>query len=377
MSIYLDNLASTPIDPRVAERQSAAAVEFPGNPNSGEHASGQAAEIALDQSRASVGRLLGRAAADVLLTPSASAALWVAVQDAINRAGVRRIVVLASAVEHPSLLKHLVDADRDGRIALTLFPVDGQGQPDLDALQRLARDGVDLVCMMAANNEVGSIAPLEAVLSIARKHGARTLVDASQAAGRLPIADMLAQADYVVISGAKMYGPRTGAVGGALMRCTLEATHTLFGTPDVAAAGALALACELRGREMADDEPRIAAMRDRLERILLDRVPNLVVNGDREFRLAGALHVSYPDLPGEAVIARLYGRVDVSSGAACQSGAPGPSHVLTAMRLPMDLAEGAVRMCVGRFNTMDEIAVAAELIADAMLSGHVTARRWA
>lgn len=375
VTIYLDNLASTPIDPRVARHQAETALAFPGNPNSAEHASGQAAQGSLSRSRSAVGRLLDRPADEVLLTPTASAALWTAVQDAIGRSGQRPIRVLASAIEHPSLLKHLVDVDRDGRILLTLFPVDPQGQPDLDGLRRLSRDGVDLVCMMAANNEIGTIAPVRQVLAIAREHGARTLVDASQAAGRMAIADDLAEADLVVLSGAKMYGPRMGALCGALTRRTAEVTHAMFGTPDVAAAAALALACDLRRQEMNEDELRLAALRDRLEATLLDGVPGLVVNGDPGHRLAGALHASCPDLPGEAVIARLQGRVDLSSGAACQSGVPGPSHVLTAMRLPHQRADGAVRMCVGKFNTEEDVELAGDMIVDAMLSGHAAARR--
>lgn len=374
MTIYLDNLASTPIDPRIARHQAATALAIAANPNSGEHAAGREAHAELERSRATVGALLGRSGDEVLLAPTASAALWIAVQDAINRGGQRRISVLASAVEHPSLLRNLADADREGRILLTLFPVDGRGQPDLDGLRRLFRDRVDLVCMMAANNETGTVAPIGAVLEIAREHGARTLVDASQAAGRLPLAAVLADADHVVISGAKMYGTRNGALYGALTRRTLDTTHALLGTPDVAASSALALACGLRGREMGDDERRIAGMRDRLERTLVERVPDLVINGDPASRLAGALHVSVPDLPGEAVIARLHGRVDVSSGAACQSGVPGPSHVVRAMRLRQDLAEGAVRICVGKFNTVEEVEMAGDLIATAMQAGRVVLR---
>ena len=229
--------------------------------------------------------------------------------------------------------------------------------------------------MMAANNELGTITPLREVLAIARELGARTLVDASQAAGRMPLADELAEADHVIVSGAKMYGPRTGALCGPLARRTLDMVHELFGTPDVAAASALALACDLRLSEMASDEARIAGMRDGLERTLLETVPGLVVNGDLEHRLAGALHVSHPDLPGEAVIARLHNLVDLSSGAACQSGVPGPSHVLKAINLSADLADGAVRICVGKFNTEEEVERAGNLIADAMQAGRVAVRR--
>lgn len=367
LSIYLDNLATTPTDPRVVARHAAITLKTRGNPNSGEHAAGQLADDVLRTSGAAVGQFIGRKAEDTHFMPSASSALWTAVQDAINRGGSRRIRILASAIEHPSLLKHLMDADRQGRATLTLFPVTGDGQPDLDALRRLVRERADLICLMAANNEIGTITPVAEALAIAREHGSRTLVDASQAAGRFPTAHELSDADQVVMNGSKMYGPRgIGVLAGGLSRQTSEGLHALFGTPDVAAAAAMATACELRADEMAADETRLRAQRDALEAFLIDNVPGLVVNGDRSNRLAGALHVSAPDAPGEAVVARLWGQVDVSTGAACQSGVPGPSHVLSAMGVPEWVSEGAVRMCVGKFNDDEEIAKAGNLIAAAM-----------
>ena len=366
MTIYLDNLASTPIDPRVAEHHAATSLALVGNPNSAEHAAGHAAHAVLADSCGAVGRMVGRSGGDVLFTPSASAALWLAVQDAMSRGGQRVTRVLASAVEHPSLLKHLSDAARDQSIKLRLVPVNRRGQPDLDALRQLCREGVDTLFMMAANNELGSITPIEQVLDIATEHGAYTVVDASQAGGRLPLADALSTADQVILSGAKMYGPRTGALCGKLKQRTRDAAHAIFGTPDVPGAAAMALACDLRQREMHEDEQRLGVMRDYLERTLIDRVPNLTINGDLEHRLKGALHVSCSDIPGDVVIARLHGKVDLSTGAACQSGTPGPSHVLTAMKAGEAISEGAIRMCIGKFNTTDEVERAGTLIALAM-----------
>lgn len=375
MTIYLDNLAATPTDPRVVERLAAVASTLRANPNSVEHASGQRAHSILAEAHGSVGAFLDRAAEETTLTPGASVALWIAVQDAVDRCPARPVRVLASAIEHPALLKHLGEAGRQHRAAVTLFSVDGRGQPDLAALRGLAREGVDLVCMMAANNEVGSIAPIAAVLEIAREFGARTLVDASQAAGKVEIHDVL-RADLVVASGAKLYGPRSaGVLAGHLTRRTRDMVNAMLGTPDVAAAAALALACELRRAEMAETEARVRALRDMLQTELLQSVPGLVLNGDPEARLPGALHVSAPDVPGDAVVSRLWGKVDVSTGAACQSGAPGPSHVLRAMKVSDTIAEGAVRIGVGMFNDEEEVRSAARLIGDAMRTGASRLRR--
>ena len=367
LSIYLDNLAATPIDPRVVAVYAETALNLRGNPNSAEHASGHQAETMLLESAASVGRFIGHQADDMMFTPSASSALWIAVQDAISRGGSRRIRVVATAVEHPSLLRQLVEADEQGRITLTLLPVSGLGQPDPDALRRMCRERVDLVCVMAVNNEIGTISPIGDFLDIAQEHGARTLVDASQAAGRIAMTNQLTRADHVVINGSKMYGPRgIGVLAGAVSRRTRDGLHSLFGTADAAAAAAMAAACVLRASEMGVDEVRIAKQRDALQELLLEHVPGLIVNGDLEHRLAGVLHVSAPAVGGEALVARLWGKVDLSTGAACQSGVAGPSHVLRAMKVAGWISEGAVRMCVGKFNDDDEIAEAGALIASTM-----------
>ena len=367
LEIYLDNLASTPIDPRVSAHHAAVADEVPANPNSAVHASGMHAANVLATAKAHVGEFLGLDESDVHFVPSASSALWLALEDAMTRRG-EGIRVLASAIEHPSLLRHLERADRAGRICLELFPVNGLGQPDLAALADMAGSSpVGLVCAMAVNNEIGTVAPVAEVLKIAQQQGALTLVDASQAAGRFRIDDITASADYAVVSGAKMNGPRrVGVLAGALTHATTSLMEPMFGTPDAAAASAMALACSLAAAEMEADGARIAGLRDRLQAILVGRVPGISVNGDIHARLSGALHVSAPTVPAEVLVARVWGKVALSSGAACQSGVPGPSHVLTAMKLDDWVAEGAVRICVGKFNDADEIERAGILLANAM-----------
>jgi cysteine desulfurase len=375
LTIYLDNLAGTPVDPRVVARHAEVSAALAGNPNSVEHAGGQRAHSVLEDARTEVAEFLSSPEDDVMFTPSASMALWIAVQDAIERSPGRPPRILASAVEHPALLKHLTEAGRQGRADVTLFPVDRMGQPDLAALRCRGRDGIDLVCMMAANNETGTVTALSEVITEARECGARILVDVSQAAGRIDLAEALV-ADHVVLCGAKMYGPRgVGVLAGPLSRRTRDVAAAMLGSPDAAGAAAFALACKLRAGEMKADEARITGMRDRLEARLLARVPGLSVNGDPGRRLAGALHVSVPNVPGDAVAARLWGKVDVSTGAACQSGAPGPSHVLSAMGVTDAAAVGAVRIGIGRFNTDAEIDAAAHLLTEAMTASPNRLRR--
>jgi cysteine desulfurase len=278
----------------------------------------------------------------------------------------RPAVIAATAVEHPALLSALAKAEAIGRVRAIRIPVDHTAAPCLDALEHVLAQGVDLVCTMAANNEVGTITNLATINPLIAAAGVRHLVDASQTAGRLDLTDAVV-ADLLVLSGAKTYGPRrSGALVGKLTPQADRLAHDLFGSPDAAAAVALSYSLQLRASERDGDERRIAGMRDALEARLVDGVPGLLVNGDRAQRLAGCLHVSTPHIPGEAAVARLWNRLDLSTGAACQSGAPGPSHVLTGMALPEWACEGAVRIGIGRFNTDAELEEAAMLLVAAL-----------
>lgn len=366
LTIYLDNMAATPIDPRVAAQHSAAMIDYPGNANSSEHAFGAQAQEAIESAAAVLLRALGSEADRVTFTPGACAALWLAVEDAIARKVSRPAHIAATAVEHPALLAALRRAECEGRIRLTIIAVDETAAPRIDVLETVLADGVDLLCTMAANNEVGTISDVAAIGTLAARYGTRHLIDASQATGRIDMS-VSAGADLVVVSGAKAYGPRrVGALVGALGGHATDLAHDIFGSPDTPAAVALAFALQLRAEEREADEARLSAMRDTLEEHLLAKVPGLRINGAPGFRLAGSLHVSTPHLPGEAAVGRLWGRVAVSTGAACQSGVPGPSHVLSAMGLPEWVRDGAVRIGVGRFNTDAEIEEAGGLIAAAL-----------
>ncbi|WHU04276.1 aminotransferase class V-fold PLP-dependent enzyme [Sphingomonas sp. NIBR02145] len=376
MTIYLDNMAATPVDPRVADHHRAAMTENPANPNSSEHALGIKSQEAIDQAGRTLVRAVGAESEHVLFTPGASAALWIAVEDAIGRASGRLARVVATEVEHPALLAALRRAEADGRLTLSLIGVDEDGAPRLELAENALKDGADLLCTMAANNEVGTISDIGGLSALAVRFGARHLVDASQAAGRTDMSAALG-ADLIVVSGAKAYGPRrAGVLIGKLSGHASRLAHDVFGTPDAPSALALAFAFSLRATESRADEARIATMRDALQSVLMAHVPGLRVNGALASRLPGSLHVSTPHLPGEAAIGRLWGKIALSSGAACQSGVPGPSHVLSAMAIPDWAREGAIRIGIGRFNTEDEIAQAGEMIAAALNAG-TPSRRYA
>ncbi len=368
-------MAATPTDPRVAEHHRAAMVTHVGNAHSVEHSVGVAAQREIDDAGQVLLGALGSVADAVTFTPGASAALWLAVQDSIARAGGQPVRVAATAIEHPALLAALRHAEREGRVILTTIPVNQFGAPRVDAIERALSTGTNLLCTMAANNEVGTITDLAEINALVTTTGVRHLVDASQAAGRIDMSDVM-NADLVIVSGAKMYGPRrAGAIIGRLCAPAARLAHNIFGSPDAPAAIALAYAAGLRAAERENDERRIASMRDALQSRLTTAVPDLRINGDPANRLAGSLHLSTPHLPGDAAVGRLWERVAVSTGAACQSGAPGPSHVLSAMEMPRWARDGAVRIGIGRFNTLDEIDQASELIAAALNPAELARRR--
>lgn len=360
--VYLDYHATTPVDPRVADVMRHAFLEAFGNANSREHLYGDEAAALVEAARSHVAVLAGADTEQVQFTSGSSDALRRAFTHAKTRVGSRPLQVVASAVEHRAVLEVLGSLRAAGDAHVRLAPVDERARLDLASLWDLAR-GADLVCVMAANNEVGTVYPVEEVARIARDAGAAVLVDATQAAGRLDLQVNAWGVTYLALSAHKIYGPK-GV--GALVIGGLEVPEDEHGTPNVPGIAGLGEACRLRSAERAEDEPRVAALRDRLEGLLTERVPGLVVNGDRENRLSGNLHVSARGVPNDAVVARLRRSVALSTGAACTSGSPEPSHVLRAMGLDMELQEGALRIGLGKFTTLQEVDFSAERIAEAI-----------
>jgi cysteine desulfurase len=224
---------------------------------------------------------------------------------------------------------------------------------------------------MAANNEIGTIAPIQTIGQIAQTYNIPFLCDASQAVGKIPINFADWGITYLAISAHKLYGPK--GAGALVIKKGHPLAPLLFGgghqkgmrsgTLNVPGIVGLGEACHLRQLEMDDDESAIAAQRDRLQTLLQTQIPDLVVNGDTANRLAGNLHISFGDIPNSAVIARVRHLLAISTGAACSSGVETPSHVLRAISLPDNLIEGALRIGLGKFTTDAEVNQAADILA--------------
>ena len=366
--IYLDHHATTPVDPRVADAVVHAMTGVFGNANSIDHAFGEAAGALVATASEAVATLVGSAPEDVYFTSGSTEAIRLALAHAISQGLRSPLRVALTKIEHKAVIDAVSIAARSGQVKPCWVEVDAQGRLPPDSLQAALDAGVDLVCLMAANNEVGTIYPVPEVALQTRECGAAIMVDATQAAGRIPLHAFDWGIDYLVVSAHKLYGPKgVGALISPVGDLRTQISNIIWaseGTPNVPGIAGFGEACRLRHLEMAEDEPRIAALRDRLQSGLTASIPDLAVNGDLSRRLSGNLHISVPGIPNDAIMARLRKKVAISTGSACASGAHGPSHVLQAMALSEELQEGALRIGVGKFNTEDEIDRAAkEIIA--------------
>ena len=359
--VYLDHHATTPVDSRVADVVMSAMITDFGNANSVDHCFGDEARHLVSVAAQNVASLVDADPQSVIFTSGSTDAISRALDDVLFRKRSRPLRVALTRVEHHAVLDAVLRAVTvtDGQIHW--LDVDERAQVDLAQLDHVLEMEIDLVCVMAANNEVGTIYPVSECAAKAHAAGAAILVDGTQAAGRLAVSLRSDRIDYFVLSAHKMYGPK-GV--GALLTDTSGGSNQqgLRGTPNVPGIAGLGEACRLRRVEMVADEARIGQLRDRLQSALLADITGLVVNGDQQHRLAGNLHISIPEVPGDAVISRLRHAVAISTGAACVSGTQGPSHVLQAMGLSDALQEGALRIGIGKFNTEDEINWAAEQI---------------
>jgi cysteine desulfurase len=371
LPIYLDYHATTPVDPRVAAVVLHTMTTAFGNANSAEHVYGEVAAALVTDARCEVAALVHAEPEGVHFTSGSSESIRLAFAHAVASRRHRPLRVAVTTVEHRAVLDAVAVHEHRGEVIVRWLPVDGRARLDIVGLEAACRDGMDLICVMAANNEVGTLYPVEEVARLAGQAGARTLIDATQAVGRVPIHAAAWGITYLTASAHKIYGPK--GVGALIAPPELDVrpAHGLTpgtgdGTPNVPGIAGFGEACRLRHREMAEDEPCIAAQRDRLEVLLLAGIDGLLINGDRECRLSHNLHVSIPDVPNDAVIARLRHSVALSTGAACSSGAHTPSHVLRAMGVSEAVQEGALRMGIGKFTTDEDIERAAAFIVQAV-----------
>jgi cysteine desulfurase len=372
--IYLDYHATTPVDRRVADRIYHYMTEEFGNASSVDHSWGDRAEAAVKQAAKQVAELVGADKREIVWTSGATESINLAIQGSLspNPGKPHRIALLP--LEHKAVLDTCHILEKRGWAELTYLQVDCLGRLDLNHLEQVCAEGLSLVCVMAANNEIGNIYPIGAIAQIAQRYSIPFLCDASQAVGKIPILFEEWGITYLAISAHKLYGPKGS--GALVVRKGHHLEPIIFGgghqkgmrsgTLDVPSIVGLGEACRLRQLEMEEDEKAITSKRDKLQRLLIDKIPGLVINGDTTSRLAGNLHISIPDIPNSAVIARVRSQLAISTGSACSSGVETPSHVLQALSLPANVIEGALRIGLGKSTTDEEIDRAAEILSTAV-----------
>jgi len=372
--IYLDYHSTTPVDHRVADRIYHCMTEEFGNASSVDHSWGDRAEEAVKQAAKQVAELVQASPREIVWTSGATESINLAIQGSLspNPRKPHRIALLP--LEHKAVLDTCHILEKRGWAELAYLQVDCLGRLNLNHLEQVCAEGLSLVCVMAANNEIGNIYPIGAIAQIAQRYSIPFLCDASQAVGKIPINFEQWGITYLAISAHKLYGPK--GCGALVVRKGHHLEPIIFGgghqkgrrsgTLDVPSIVGLGEACRLRQLEMEEDEKAIASKRDKLQSLLLDKIPGLVINGDTTSRLAGNLHISIPDIPNSAVIARVRSQLAISTGSACSSGVETPSHVLRALGLPDNVIEGALRIGLGKFTTQEDIDQAADILSDAV-----------
>lgn len=378
--IYLDNHATTPVDPRVLAAMRPWWEENFANPASVEHVMGRAAEAAVEEARAEVGALIGAEAREIVLTSGATESNNLAIKGAARFAaaqgsGRRRIVT--TAIEHKCVLESVRDLATEG-FEPVILPVGPDGLLDPEALRAAVDDGTLLVSVMAVNNEIGVVQDLPALAAIARGAGALFHTDAAQAAGRVPLDVTAIGADLLSLSGHKIYGPKgIGALyvrrrprvrlmpllsGGGQERGFRSGT---LAAPLVVGLGEAARLARLEGGE---DAARAAGLRDRFLAALAAHVPGVALNGSRERRVAGNLNLTFPGGVDAQRLMAAMPEVCVSTGSACSSASVEPSYVLRAIGLDEGAARASLRVGIGRFTSPAEVDLAAAALARAWTS---------
>lgn len=367
--IYFDHNATTPVLPEVFDAMAPYLKELWGNPSS-IHWAGRGTRKAVDEARESVCALLNCAPLELIFTSSGTEGDNHAIKGIAFSKRDKGNHIITTKVEHPAVLNTCKYLTKEG-FDVTYLDVDADGMIDLDALKAAITDKTILITIMYANNETGVIFPIPEIGEIAKERGITFHTDAVQAAGKLPIDLKTLNVDLLTISGHKLYGPK--GVGALFARRGVRLTPLIHGghhernrrggTENVAGIVGFGKACEIALNDMDHEITHLKALRDRLEKGILEKVPHVKINGAVDSRLPNTSNISYEFVEGESLLLSLDMKgVAASSGSACTSGSLEPSHVLLAMSLSHEMSHGSVRISLGKSNTEAEIDYLVEIM---------------
>ncbi len=370
---YFDHNATTPVSPAVLEVLVPALLEVYGNASSIHH-DGQLAKQRLELARRQTAELLHCDPKEVVFLSGGTEADNLAILGIVRSHPAGRKHVITTAIEHPAVMNPCRELEREG-VDVTYVRVGRDGVADPAEIRRSLRPETVLISVMHANNELGTIQPLEEISKIAREAGALLHADGVQAAGKIPVDVKALGADLYSISGHKLYAPK--GVGALYVKAGTNLAPIQFGgkhererrpgTENVPGAIALGAAAAASASTLAVESARLGALRDRLENGILAQVPSSGVNGERSRRTPNTANIFFDGLEGEALVISLDLKgFSVSSGSACSSGAVEPSHVLLAIGLPRERARASLRFSLGRSNTEEQVDALIDAVSESV-----------
>ncbi|MDW8393156.1 MAG: IscS subfamily cysteine desulfurase [Chitinophagales bacterium] len=373
--IYLDNSATTPVDPRVLEAMLPYFKEKFGNASSRSHSFGWIAEEAVDYAREQVARLIQADPKEIIFTSGATESNNLALKGVFEMYQSKGNHIITVVTEHKCVLEAARHLERQGA-EITYLPVNSKGEIDLSQLEDAIRPTTVLISVMYANNEIGVIHPIREISAIAERHGVLLHTDATQAAGKVPIDVKKEGIHLLSMSAHKMYGPKgVGCLYVRRRNPRVKVTAQMdggghergmrSGTLNVPGIVGFGAACEICGREMKQEAERLSYLRNKLENALL-QIEEVALNGSTENRLPHLTNLSFKWVEGEGLMMAFNKDIAVSSGSACTSASLEPSYVLKALGLGDELAHSSIRFSLGRFNTEEEIDYTIERVTDAV-----------
>jgi cysteine desulfurase len=373
LPVYMDNHATTPMDPRVLDEMLPYFMEKFGNAASRNHSFGWAAEEGVETARERIAKLIGATTKEVIFTSGATESDNLAIKGVAEMYREKGNHIITAVTEHKAVLDTCKRLEKNG-YRVTYMPVQKDGLVDLDDLKRAMDDKTILVTIMYANNEIGVLQPVAEIGKLCHERGVIFHTDATQAIGKVPVDVIKQNIDLASISAHKMYGPKgVGALYVRRKNPRVQVSAIIdggghergmrSGTLNVPSIVGLGKACAIALEEMSREAVRLSGLRDRLRDRIMGRLDEVYINGSTDHRLPGNLNISFAYVEGESLLMGI-NDIAVSSGSACTSATLEPSYVLKALGTGDDLAHSSIRFGIGRFNTEAEVDYVADRVVE-------------
>lgn len=371
--IYLDNNATTPVDPRVVEAMLPYFYEMPGNAASRNHPFGWVAEEAVDYAREQVANLIGADSKEIIFTSGATESDNLGIKGVFEMYKRKGNHIITLKTEHKAVLDTCDHLEKLGA-EVTYLDVEHDGLVDLAKLEAAIKPNTILVSIMWANNETGVIQDMKAIGDICAKHGVLFMSDATQAVGKIPVNPREVGVHIMAFTSHKMYGPKgVGALYVSRKNPRVKLTAQMdggghergmrSGTLNVPGIVGFGKAAEIAQKEMAQDAERLSKLRDKLQKAFENNLEEVYINGNQAHRMPHVTNISFKHVEGEGLMMTFNQNIAVSSGSACTSASLEPSYVLVALGLGDDLAHSSIRFSLGRFTTEEDVDYAIEAVS--------------